>query len=77
MIFAKQIWLKDAIQCRDCGMVCHKKCEVRCQASGTCGVESLAMALETDEIQPNTLIGESGPEISLTSCENTVQVLKT
>lgn len=58
-------------------MVCHKKCEVRCQASGMCGAESITtMALEADEIEP-TLIGESGPEISLTSCENTVQVLKT
>ncbi|XP_078045499.1 PDZ domain containing 8 isoform X2 [Augochlora pura] len=69
----KKIWLKDAVQCRDCGMVCHKKCEVRCQASGSCGAESLTMALETDEIEPNTLIGEPGPEISLTSCEDTVQ----
>ncbi|XP_076161316.1 PDZ domain containing 8 isoform X3 [Ptiloglossa arizonensis] len=70
----KKIWLKDAIQCRDCGMVCHKKCEVRCQASGTCGAESLTtIALETDETEPNTLIGESGPEISLTSCEDNVQ----
>ncbi|XP_076755000.1 PDZ domain containing 8 isoform X1 [Xylocopa sonorina] len=69
----KKIWLKDAVQCRDCGMVCHKKCEVRCQASGTCGAESItAMALEADEIEP-TLIGESGPEISLTSCEDNVQ----
>ncbi|XP_026295636.1 PDZ domain-containing protein 8 isoform X2 [Apis mellifera] len=69
----KKIWLKDAVQCRDCGMVCHKKCEVRCQASGMCGAESITtMALEADEIEP-TLIGESGPEISLTSCEDTVQ----
>ncbi|XP_012349161.1 PDZ domain-containing protein 8 isoform X2 [Apis florea] len=69
----KKIWLKDAVQCRDCGMVCHKKCEVRCQASGICGAESITtMALEADEIEP-TLIGESGPEISLTSCEDTVQ----
>lgn len=59
-------------------MVCHKKCEVRCQASGMCGAESITtVALEADEIEPNTLIGESGPEISLTSCEDNVQVLKT
>lgn len=59
-------------------MVCHKKCEVRCQAAGTCGAETIAaMALETDEIEANTLIGESGPEISLTGCEDNVQVLKT
>ncbi|XP_012146252.2 PDZ domain containing 8 isoform X4 [Megachile rotundata] len=71
----KKIWLKDAVQCRDCGMVCHKKCEVRCQASGMCGAESITtVALEADEIEPNTLIGDSGPEISLTSCEDNVQI---
>ncbi|XP_024891270.1 PDZ domain-containing protein 8 isoform X1 [Temnothorax curvispinosus] len=69
----KKIWLKDAVQCRDCGMVCHKKCEARCQASGTCGAESLAtLALEADEIEPN--VGDiSSPEISLTGCEDNVQ----
>ncbi|XP_011151747.1 PDZ domain-containing protein 8 [Harpegnathos saltator] len=70
----KKIWLKDAVQCRDCGMVCHKKCEARCQASGTCGAESLAtLALEADEIEPSTIIGDIGPEISLTGCEDNVQ----
>ncbi|XP_020297884.1 PDZ domain-containing protein 8 isoform X2 [Pseudomyrmex gracilis] len=71
----KKIWLKDAVQCRDCGMVCHKKCEVRCQASGTCGAESLAtLALEADEIESNTIVGDiSSPEISLTGCEDNVQ----
>ncbi|KAL6441233.1 hypothetical protein ACFW04_003482 [Cataglyphis niger] len=71
----KKIWLKDAVQCRDCGMVCHKKCETRCQASNTCGAESLAtLALEADEIEPNAIIGDiSSPEISLTGCEDNVQ----
>ncbi|XP_043487942.1 PDZ domain-containing protein 8 isoform X2 [Polistes fuscatus] len=70
----KKIWLKDAIQCRDCGMVCHKKCEVRCQASGICSSETLAaLALEADEIEPTAIIGESSPEISLTGCEDNVQ----
>ncbi|KAL6441234.1 hypothetical protein ACFW04_003482 [Cataglyphis niger] len=75
----KKIWLKDAVQCRDCGMVCHKKCETRCQASNTCGAESLAtLALEADEIEPNAIIGDiSSPEISLTGCEDNVQVFKT
>nr|XP_012225890.1 PREDICTED: LOW QUALITY PROTEIN: PDZ domain-containing protein 8 [Linepithema humile] len=69
----KKIWLKDAVQCRDCGMVCHKKCEARCQASGTCGAESLAtLAMEADEIEPS--VGDiSSPEISLTGCEDNVQ----
>ncbi|XP_019886364.1 PDZ domain-containing protein 8 isoform X2 [Ooceraea biroi] len=71
----KKIWLKDAVQCRDCGMVCHKKCEARCQASGTCGAESLAatLALEADEIEPNSIGDISNPEISLTGCEENVQ----
>ncbi|KAL6266295.1 hypothetical protein P5V15_003154 [Pogonomyrmex californicus] len=69
----KKIWLKDAVQCRDCGLVCHKKCEARCQASGTCGAESLAtLALEADEVETN--VGDiSSPEISLTGCEDNVQ----
>ncbi|XP_018398881.1 PREDICTED: PDZ domain-containing protein 8 isoform X2 [Cyphomyrmex costatus] len=71
----KKIWLKDAVQCRDCGMVCHKKCEARCQASGTCGAESLAtLALEADEIIGEPNVGDiSSPEISLTECEDNVQ----
>ncbi|CAL1688589.1 unnamed protein product [Lasius platythorax] len=70
----KKIWLKDAVQCRDCGMVCHKKCETRCQVSSTCGAENLAtLALEADEIEPNAIGDISNPEISLTGCEDNVQ----
>nr|CAI5826053.1 unnamed protein product [Callosobruchus analis] len=32
----KKIWLKDAVQCRLCGMCCHKKCIVKCQTSTGC-----------------------------------------
>lgn len=32
----KKIWLKDAVQCRDCLMSCHKKCIVKCQTSTVC-----------------------------------------
>ncbi|XP_033229325.1 PDZ domain-containing protein 8 isoform X2 [Belonocnema kinseyi] len=70
----KKIWLKDAVQCRDCGLVCHKKCESRCLAAGACGAESLtSVAFEADEVETNVLTGEAGPEISLTGCEETVQ----
>ncbi|XP_051154052.1 PDZ domain-containing protein 8 isoform X4 [Leptopilina boulardi] len=68
----KKIWLKDAVQCRDCGLVCHKKCESRCLAAGPCGAESLA-TFEADEIETNIVSGEGGPEISLTGCEENVQ----
>lgn len=59
-------------------MVCHKKCEIRCQVFGACGAESLAtLAFEADEVESNICPGESGPEISLTGCEDHVQVLDT
>ncbi|XP_060810385.1 PDZ domain-containing protein 8 [Amyelois transitella] len=32
----KKIWLKDAMQCRNCGLCCHKKCVVKCQESSPC-----------------------------------------
>ena len=33
---SSQIWLKDAVQCRQCGMCCHKKCVAKCQNSNGC-----------------------------------------
>ncbi|XP_059054169.1 PDZ domain-containing protein 8 isoform X2 [Achroia grisella] len=32
----KKIWLKDAMQCRNCGLCCHKKCVAKCQESSPC-----------------------------------------
>ena len=59
-------------------MVCHKKCESRCQSSGSCGAENLAtLAYEADEIEGSVITGDTGPEISLTGCEENVQVLNT
>ncbi|XP_046604736.1 PDZ domain-containing protein 8 isoform X1 [Neodiprion virginianus] len=71
---SKKIWLKDAVQCRDCGLVCHKKCETRCQTSGGCGADSLTtLAFEADENESNIVVGDGGPEISFTVCEDQVQ----
>ncbi|XP_030755746.1 PDZ domain-containing protein 8 [Sitophilus oryzae] len=33
---SKKIWLKDAVQCRECFMCCHKKCVVKCQTGTRC-----------------------------------------
>lgn len=33
----KKIWLKDAMQCKDCSMCCHKKCIAKCQNATVCG----------------------------------------
>lgn len=32
-----QIWLKDAVQCQNCTLVCHKKCITKCQNATICG----------------------------------------
>lgn len=32
----KKIWLKDAVQCRECNMSCHKKCMLKSQSSTVC-----------------------------------------
>ncbi|XP_041973909.1 PDZ domain-containing protein 8 isoform X2 [Aricia agestis] len=32
----KKIWLKDAMQCRNCGLCCHKKCVTKCQETSPC-----------------------------------------
>ncbi|XP_066999590.2 PDZ domain-containing protein 8 isoform X2 [Anabrus simplex] len=48
---AKKIWLKDAVQCRDCAMTCHKKCVTKCQGGTVCmpgGIQRRASALSED-----------------------------
>lgn len=42
----KKIWLKDAVQCRECGMCCHKKCITKCQDSTICGPVDATIALQ-------------------------------
>ncbi|XP_065083846.1 PDZ domain-containing protein 8 isoform X2 [Ochlerotatus camptorhynchus] len=39
----KKIWLKDAFQCRDCAMCCHKKCISKCQSSTVCSANEPAL----------------------------------
>ncbi|KAG8223348.1 hypothetical protein J437_LFUL001226 [Ladona fulva] len=49
----KKIWLKDAVKCHSCGMVCHKKCVAKCQSASKCpwgGQRNLSYSLMTPEI---------------------------
>lgn len=41
---SKKIWLKDAVQCRQCGMCCHKKCVAKCQTSNPCSLDKVSQA---------------------------------
>ncbi|XP_019767853.1 PDZ domain-containing protein 8 isoform X1 [Dendroctonus ponderosae] len=45
---SKKIWLKDAVQCRQCGMCCHKKCVAKCQTSSSCSADSSALPKTVD-----------------------------
>lgn len=47
----KKIWLKDAVQCQDCSMSCHKKCMLKSQTSTVCS--GSADGKENDESHKN------------------------
>jgi len=54
----KKIWLKDAVQCQDCAMTCHKKCVTKCQVGTVCTKhlsQRRASALPEDVSQPRGL----------------------
>ncbi|XP_011295294.2 PDZ domain-containing protein 8 [Musca domestica] len=48
----KKIWLKDAMQCRECFMCCHKKCINKCQNATVCGPVDCSTALQTQTQTP-------------------------
>ncbi|XP_037931626.1 PDZ domain-containing protein 8-like [Teleopsis dalmanni] len=57
----KKIWLKDAVQCRECFMCCHKKCVTKCQNSTVCGpVDCTNSISQTQSYTTNT------PEFTVT-----------
>ncbi|CAK1599486.1 unnamed protein product [Parnassius mnemosyne] len=54
----KKIWLKDAMQCRNCGLCCHKKCVTKCQESSPC--------IPKQDRDTSTGSGCSPPELIMT-----------
>lgn len=46
----KKIWLKDAVQCRECAMCCHKKCITKCQNSTVCGPTDIPSAQQMHQV---------------------------
>ena len=57
----KKIWLKDAVQCKDCSMSCHKKCMLKSQTSTVCS--GMNEGKENDESQSNQ------PEFKVTGAD--------
>ncbi|KAK9712548.1 Peptidase family M50 [Popillia japonica] len=62
----KKIWLKDAVQCRQCGLCCHKKCISKCQIGTECvPMETAHLKSENVEVvQPDMNINEAVDDIN-------------
>ncbi|KAJ3664757.1 hypothetical protein Zmor_000302 [Zophobas morio] len=58
---SKKIWLKDAVQCRECGLCCHKKCIAKCQTSTAC-IQS-DKKVEPEPVQPEITMTEPPEEV--------------
>ncbi|XP_018569402.1 PDZ domain-containing protein 8 [Anoplophora glabripennis] len=65
---SKKIWLKDAVQCRQCGLCCHKKCIVKCQMSTGCNPNERTLKSEVSVsdvlLQPEITMTEVGEEVT-------------
>ncbi|XP_068910314.1 PDZ domain-containing protein 8 [Tenebrio molitor] len=59
---SKKIWLKDAVQCRECGLCCHKKCIAKCQTSTAC-VQSDKKGEQAETVQPEITMTEPPEEV--------------
>ncbi|KAB7496489.1 PDZ domain-containing protein 8, partial [Armadillidium nasatum] len=59
------IWLKDAYQCSECGIICHKKCMLRCQQATVCDYGGLRYR-EIRDPAPKEDGAKATPEIVMT-----------
>nr|XP_014088967.1 PDZ domain-containing protein 8 isoform X1 [Bactrocera oleae] len=59
----KKIWLKDAVQCSECAMCCHKKCISKCQNATVCGPVDCSNVLRQPSITSTT------PEFTVTDAD--------
>ncbi|KAH8368794.1 hypothetical protein KR084_006023 [Drosophila pseudotakahashii] len=58
----KKIWLKDAMQCRECSMSCHKKCIVKCQMATVCGPVDCSGSTSAMISRPEFTITQADPD---------------
>ncbi|XP_022208854.2 LOW QUALITY PROTEIN: PDZ domain-containing protein 8 [Drosophila obscura] len=78
----KKIWLKDAMQCQECSMCCHKKCIAKCQNATVCGPvdcsgsvppplpQQTLTSTSTSTGAASTPSGVTRPEFTITQAEN-------
>ncbi|KAJ8920552.1 hypothetical protein NQ315_005421 [Exocentrus adspersus] len=74
---SKKIWLKDAVQCRQCGLCCHKKCIVKCQMSTGCNLNDRTLKSEVSIsdvlLHPEITMTEIGEEVTDENCTNNLK----
>ncbi|XP_075988143.1 PDZ domain containing 8 isoform X2 [Anticarsia gemmatalis] len=58
----KKIWLKDAMQCRNCDLSCHKKCVAKCQESSPC--------VPKQDRDPSSTLNCPPPELIMTEADS-------
>lgn len=63
----KKIWLKDAMQCKDCTMCCHKKCIAKCQSATVCGPVDYSGSIPNTLFAPPVTVNK--PEFTITQAE--------
>uniref|UniRef100_A0A1B0GJQ9 PDZ domain-containing protein 8 n=1 Tax=Lutzomyia longipalpis TaxID=7200 RepID=A0A1B0GJQ9_LUTLO len=62
----KKIWLKDAAQCKECSMCCHKKCITKCQNSTVCGPVDAQVPISSPQqtVQPEFRVTQPCEEVN-------------
>lgn len=69
-IYLLQIWLKDAVQCRECSLCCHKKCISKCQISTECVLpDRQGQKSDLQDLQPDIALTELTDDASETECK--------
>ncbi|KAH8265184.1 hypothetical protein KR026_010819 [Drosophila bipectinata] len=65
----KKIWLKDAMQCQECSMCCHKKCIAKCQNATVCGPVDCSGSVPASmpAVAPSVV---TKPEFTITQADN-------
>ncbi|XP_030379612.1 PDZ domain-containing protein 8 [Scaptodrosophila lebanonensis] len=73
----KKIWLKDAMQCGDCAMCCHKKCIAKCQNATVCGpvdcstsLSSVSSVASVSDVAASVVPAAANPEFTITQADN-------
>ncbi|ALC49610.1 CG10362 [Drosophila busckii] len=65
----KKIWLKDAMQCKDCAFCCHKKCIAKCQIATVCGpVDCISVGAISTQPGGNSVVVNK-PEFTITQAD--------